>query len=105
MRRGDLPRALALAFKRTQRGPVRRLVLYETEGCGLCAEVFRLLSRLALEVPIEIVRVDIARDGALFKRYGLRIPVVQVGGRELDAAGVGERRLRGFVAEAPRSSG
>jgi predicted thioredoxin/glutaredoxin len=96
MRRGNLRRALALAFKRTQRGPLRRVVLYETSDCGLCAEVFRELSRIALDEPIEIERVDIASDVAL-ARYVLRVPVVVVDGRELDAAGLGEGALRGFV--------
>ena len=98
MQRGSLRRALALAFKRTHRGPLRRVVLYEKPGCGLCAETFRSLSRLALEMPIEIVRVDVEREPTLFERYALRIPVVAANGRELDAAGVAEHALRDFVA-------
>ncbi|HKW78805.1 MAG TPA: glutaredoxin family protein [Candidatus Limnocylindria bacterium] len=98
MRPGNLRRALNLAFKRTPRGPVRRVLLYETEGCGLCAETFRQLSRVALDLPIEITRVDIASDPALSRRYALRVPVVAIAGREMDAAGAGEPALRGFVA-------
>ena len=73
-------------------------MLYETQGCGLCAETFRQLSRVALDTAIEIVRVDIATDPALFQRYALRVPVVATDGRELDAAGVSESALRAFVA-------
>ena len=93
-----LRRALALAFKRTHRGPLRRVVLYEKDDCGLCREAFRALSRLALELPIEIVRVDIARDPATFDRFALRVPVVEVDGRSLDAGGVGEKELRRFLS-------
>jgi hypothetical protein len=100
MRRGDLRRALSLAFKRTQRGPLRTVLLYETAGCGLCAEAFRRLSRIALDVPIQIERVDISADPAL-RRYALRVPVVATDGRELDAAGVAEVALRAFVTAPP----
>ena len=98
MRRGNLRRALALAFRRTPRAPLRRVVLYETQGCGLCAEAFRRLSRVALDEPIEIARVDVAADPALLERYALRVPVVATRGRELDAAGASEAALRAFVA-------
>ena len=97
MRRGNLRRALALAFKRTRRGPLRTVVLYETQGCGLCAETFRELARVALDEAIEIERVDVAADPTLFARYGLRVPVVAIDGREVDAAGIGEAALRRFV--------
>jgi hypothetical protein len=97
MRRGNLRRALALAFKRTQRAPLRTVVLYETPGCHLCAETFRELARIALDEPLQIERVDVAVDPALFRRYGLRVPVVAVGAREMDAAGAGEAALRAFV--------
>jgi hypothetical protein len=98
MQRGNLRRALSLAFKRTPRGALRQVVLYEKAGCGLCAEAFRALSRIALDLPIEIVRVDIERQPSLFDRYALRIPVISVETRELDAAGIAERELRRFLA-------
>lgn len=100
MPRGNLRRALGLAFRRTPRGPRRRVILYEKDGCGLCAETFRTLTRLALEVPLEIVRVDVARDPALLDRYVLRVPVIGVDGRELDAAGADEASLGRFVRGA-----
>ncbi len=97
MHQGNLRRALALAFKRTPRGSARQVLLYETNGCGLCRETFRALRRLALEMALEIVRVDVAREPALFDRLGLRVPVVAVSGAELDAAGLGESELREFL--------
>ena len=95
--RGDLRRALALVRRRTHREaprPVRRL---EKPDCGLCAEAYRALRRLALDIPLEVERVDITEDPALFDRYALRIPVVVVGERELDAAGVDDRALRTWL--------
>src|SRR5204863_88342 len=92
---GDIRRALALVRRRTHRGPPLGARLLEKSDCGLCAEAYRALRRVALDVPLEIERVDITKDPALFDRYALRIPVVVVGERELDVAGqeLGLRRL------------
>ena len=91
--RGDLRRALALVRKRTQRGPPVAVRLLEKPDCGLCAEAHRALRRVALDLALDIERVDITRDPALADRYALRIPVIAVGGRELDAAGVDDRAI------------
>ena len=95
--RGDLRRALALVRRRTHRGPPVEVRLLEKADCGLCAEAYRALRRVALDVPLEIERVDITKDPALFDRYALRIPVVVVGERELDVAGVDDRALRAWL--------
>jgi len=95
--RGDLRRALALVRRRTHRGPPTRVRLLEKADCGLCAEAYRALRRVALDVPMEVERVDITRDPALFDRYALRIPVVTMGDRELDAAGIDDRALRMWI--------
>ena len=92
--RGDLRRALALVRRRTHRGAPLRVRLLEKPDCGLCAEAYRALHRVGLEMPLEIERVDITTDATLFDRYALRIPVVVVGERELDAAGLDDRALR-----------
>jgi len=74
--------------------------LYEKDGCGLCAEAYRALTRLRMDMPLEIERVDIARDDALFERYAIRIPVLEAGGRELHAAGLDDAALRRWLAAA-----
>ena len=95
--RGDLRRALALVRRRTHRGAPLRVRLVEKPDCGLCAEAYRALHRVGLEMPLEVDRVDITKDAALIDRYALRIPVVVVGERELDAAGVDDRALRAWL--------
>jgi Glutaredoxin-like domain (DUF836) len=95
--RGDLRRALALVRRRTHREAPRAVRLLEKPDCGLCAEAYRALRRVALDVPIAIDRVDITRDAALFDRYALRIPVLTMGERELDAAGVDDRAIRTWL--------
>jgi len=95
--RGDLRRALALVRRRTHRGPPLRVRLLEKPDCGLCAEAYRALRRVALDVPLDVDRVDITKDPALFDRYALRIPVLTTGERELDAAGVDDRAIRAWL--------
>jgi len=95
--RGDLRRALALVRRRTHRGAPRRVRLYEKPDCELCAEAYRALRRVALDVPLDIERVDVTQDVALFDRYGLRIPVLGEGARELDLAGLDDRQLTAWL--------
>ncbi|HEV8536499.1 MAG TPA: glutaredoxin family protein [Candidatus Limnocylindria bacterium] len=90
---GDLRRALALVRRRTHRGRPLAVRLLEKPDCGLCAEAHRALRRVALDRPLEIERVDITQDATLFDRYALRIPVIVMGERELDAAGLDDRAL------------
>ncbi len=95
--RGDLRRALALVRRRTHRGPPARVQLLEKPECGLCAEVYRALRRVSLDVPVDVDRVDVTKDPALFDRYALRIPVIRMGERELDAAGLDDRAIRAWL--------
>jgi len=91
--RGDLRRALALVRRRTHRGPPLRVRLLEKPDCGLCAETFRALRRIGLDVPLDIERVDITSDPALFDRYALRIPVLIDGAREIETAGLDDAAM------------
>ncbi len=95
--RGDLRRALALVRRRTHRGPPARVQLLEKPECGLCAEVYRALRRVSLDVPLDVDRVDVTKDPTLFDRYALRIPVIRMGERELDAAGLDDRAIRAWL--------
>ena len=95
--RGELRRALALVRRRTHRGPPRRVRFYERPDCGLCEEAHRALRRVGLDVPLDIERVDITKDAVIFDRYALRIPVLAMGERELDAAGVDDRALASWL--------
>ena len=57
-----------------------RAVLYVRDGCHLCDE---FLVDLSLEMGPEIASVEVAdvdRDPGLAIRYGLRVPVLEVGG-------------------------
>jgi hypothetical protein len=95
--RGDLRRALALVRKRKHRGAPIAVRLLEKPDCGLCAEAHRALRRVALDMPLQVERVDITSDARLFDRYAVRIPVLVVGDRELDVAGMDDRALAAWL--------
>src|SRR5262249_9200439 len=94
VRRGDLRRALALVRRRTHRDPPLPVRLMERDGCHLCVEAHRALRRIALDIPLEIERVDIAALATDVRdRYELRIPVLVAGDDELDAAGLDDAAI------------
>ena len=74
-------------------------MLYEKPGCGLCAETYRALTRVRMDVPIEVERVDIEVEREYFERYAIRIPVLRAGEHELDAAGIDDAALRRWLRD------
>ena len=64
-------------------------VLYTRRGCHLCEQAEDLLATLGLAFR----SVEVDRDPALAGRFGLRVPVLEAGGRivmegRFDAAGL-----------------
>jgi hypothetical protein len=57
--------------------------MYARPGCGLCDEAREVIMAVRARVPFEYREVDVTGDDALELRYGIRIPVVLVDGREL----------------------
>lgn len=53
------------------------VLLYSTEGCHLCEQAEELV--LSLAPQINIKKIDIAYDDALFEQYRYRIPVLKSG--------------------------
>lgn len=61
------------------------VTLYSRQGCHLCETAEATLRRLNATLPHTLRVVDISSDSGLTERYGLHIPVVEVGGRETAA--------------------
>jgi glutaredoxin len=57
-----------------------RMTLYERAGCHLCEDAAALLDEVI--GPDRYERVDIEPDDDLLVRYGHRIPVVALDGRD-----------------------
>ena len=85
--------------RRTPRGPALQVRFYEKSDCGLCGEAYRALTRVRMEMPLDIERIDIERDAVLVERYVIRIPVIAIGTDELEVAGLEEPALRRWLAE------
>jgi hypothetical protein len=68
------------------------LTLYLKPECHLCEEVLTDLGRLGRRYPHQLRTVDITTDPELMARYGERIPVLVVDGREY-AAPLGRHTL------------
>jgi glutaredoxin len=62
---------------------VTRVTLYGKPGCHLCDEARQAIQAVREERPFELREVDVSLDPALHRRYGERIPVVELGGEEL----------------------
>jgi hypothetical protein len=56
--------------------------MYSRRRCGLCDEAREVVEAVARAVPLEFEEVFIDGDDDLELRYGLRIPVIEVAGRE-----------------------
>ena len=61
---------------------MRQIVLYSTPECHLCHTARQKLERVRRLVPFRLQEVDIHASPDLERRYGERIPVVTVDGRE-----------------------
>ena len=70
-----------------------RLTLYTRPGCRLCEEMKAVVQRVRGQAACELTEVDISRDEALLKRYGLRIPVLLADGVEVARTRVGVAEL------------
>jgi glutaredoxin len=59
------------------------VTLYTRAGCHLCEEAERVLRAEQAVTAFWLELVDVDRDPALARRYGVRVPVVAVDGVEL----------------------
>jgi len=60
------------------------LLMYGTSACSLCDQAFDLLMSMPELQGLTLRVVDVAADAALTERYGARLPVLSLGGVELD---------------------
>lgn len=67
-------------FRRTLQ-PTRTVVVYTRAGCGLCREAEDLVAREA--AGHDVRHVDVDADPELQRAYNIRVPVVEVDGREV----------------------
>ena len=56
------------------------LTLYGKPGCHLCDDARAAVERVAARRDVPLEQVDISLDPVLYKRYGERIPVLEMDG-------------------------
>ena len=61
---------------------VARVVMYSRRTCGLCDEARTVVESVRARVSFAFDEVMIDGDDGMEERYGLRVPVVEVDGRE-----------------------
>ncbi|HVF07890.1 MAG TPA: glutaredoxin family protein [Actinomycetota bacterium] len=59
-----------------------KVEFFTRPGCHLCDEARTVLLRELERTPFELDEIDIETDSWLVREYGLRIPVVVIGGEE-----------------------
>jgi len=76
---------------------MKTLVLYSRENCHLCDRLLAAVAPvIADRATLEIVDID--SDPALIERYGLRIPILVGGDRELSGFPLDTAVLERYLA-------
>jgi glutaredoxin len=75
--------------------------MYSRRRCGLCDEARKVILGVRRESSFEFEEVLIDGNDALERDYGIRVPVVEVDGREEFEIRVDPARLRLLVGQAP----
>jgi glutaredoxin len=64
------------------------VVLYGKAGCHLCEEARTEIEAVRADRAFDLTEVDVSLDPLLHRKYGERIPVVEVNGQEAFELGV-----------------
>ncbi len=83
--------------------PAPRVVLYGRADCGPCTHARDALRRLRREFAFALRECDVDSDPALAARYGDRVPVVAVEGREVSAGRIDGGAVRRALVAAGRA--
>jgi glutaredoxin len=73
-----------------------RILLYTRRGCHLCEAAEDLLVCMG----VDVLTVDVDADAAARERYGLRVPVLEAGGRTLLEGRFDAERIARALSEA-----
>ncbi|WP_138418376.1 glutaredoxin family protein [Aquibacillus sediminis] len=63
---------------------MKQVILYTKPNCPLCEDAKQLLMIIQQHASFELQEVDIYQDDALLEKYQLMIPVVHMGGKDID---------------------
>jgi len=78
-----------------------RVTLYGKPGCHLCDDARAAVERVRARRDVPLEQVDISRHPVLYKRYGERIPVLEMDGETVFEFFVDEAALEDRLYRLP----
>ncbi|MDX1659415.1 MAG: glutaredoxin family protein [Nitriliruptorales bacterium] len=91
---------MALTIGRGRRGYRSLVEVYTRDNCGLCAKAEELVDDEAGRADVRLIDID--ENDELVKRYGVRVPVIVVDGREVAEGQVEPGEIRRALRRARR---
>ena len=73
---------------RNPQSAIPNVVLYAKPGCHLCEDAKTEIEAARRTRDFTLTEIDISTDPVLFRKYGERIPVVEIDGEEAFELGV-----------------
>ena len=62
---------------------LHKIVVFSKPGCHICEQAIEILQSLLKTRTFELEIVDITKNDELFKTYMLKIPVIQLDGKDV----------------------
>lgn len=75
-----------------------KVILYTKEVCSLCEDALALLLMFQNDYPFELEERDIHTNDDWLGDYQLRIPVIEVNGKQIDCEEIGYEAIEQILA-------
>ena len=76
-----------------------KVIFYTKEICSLCEEAYALLNMFKQDYAFEIEERDIYTNDKWLEEYQLRIPVVEINGKQIDCEEMSYDALQDLIKE------
>ncbi|OFD38825.1 hypothetical protein BWGOE3_51060 [Bacillus mycoides] len=80
-----------------------KVVLYTKKDCGLCVKAKQIIKEVQCEYSFQIEEIDIYEDNNLLEKYHLMIPVVEIGGRQVEYGNIHKGVIINYINNAVKS--
>lgn len=78
---------------------MRKVIFYTKEVCSLCEDALALLLMLRHDYPFELEERDIYTNDAWLEAYQLRIPIIEINGKQIDCEVMGYEAIKQILVE------
>lgn len=78
---------------------IMKVVFYTKEVCSLCEEALALLLMFKNDYPFELEERDIYTNDEWLETYQLKIPVIEVSGKQIDCEEISYGAIEQILAE------